>query len=400
MTKSISKTKLFLLLTIVFFATPLPRHMGFWEFLFGLEPAFVGLYPWTIRSKSHWKYSFEDLYKVPNKLDGQHAIVTGANSGIGYEISLALARLGAIVTMACRNPQKCEQAALQIRNDDLVVQNQKQNNVHTMMVDVSSLQSVRTFCELYRKRTKNAPLDMLFFNAAIKYPVETSESKRTENGLILSENGIEQVFATNVVGHHLMYRLLHPSIYHKERTTPVRIVLTSSAVSYLNEFPYKVATDLETLNGVTDPHDPNLYHQAKLAQVLWAKELTSRRWKDANIFGDNPNRVVYVNSANPGAVATKIWHEHANLNTAWSLFNTIHQTLMWTPEEAALTPLYLGTAVEELQQNNILGQYFHPQATRMDDHILFQDGDNKLQTQRLQDKMFDFLDELVRDFVN
>jgi len=398
MIKSVSKTKLFLLFTIVFFATNLPRHLGVWEFLFGLEPAFVGLYPWTIRSKNHWKYSFEDLYEVPNKLNGQHAIVTGANSGIGYEISLALARLGATVTMACRNPQKCEQAALQIRNDDLVVQNQKQNNVHTMMVDVSSLQSVRTFCELYRKRTKNAPLDMLFFNAAIKYSVDSGEPKRTANGLILSENGIEQVFATNVVGHHLMYKLLSPSIYHKERTTPARIVQTSSAVSYLNEFPYKVATDLETLNGVTDPQDPNLYHQAKLAQILWAKELSYRGNSYPSPFKD-PNSVVYVNSANPGAVATKIWHEHANLNTAWSLFNTIHQTLMWTPEEAALTLLYLGTVVEDVQQNDIRGQYFHPQATRMDDHVLFQDGDNAQQTKELQENMWDFLDELVRDFV-
>lgn len=247
---------------------------------------------------------------------------------------------------------------------------------------------------------------MLFMNAAIKYAEPISEKHVTNNGLVLSQDGIEQVFATNVVGHHLMYKLLQPVIAHSKRTTPARIIQTSSAVSYLDEFSYKVATDLETLNGVTDPKDPNLYHQAKLAQVLWAKELSARleitnakqRGTNSTTDAAAPNAIVYANSANPGAVATKIWYEHADLNAAWAMFNAVHQKLMWTPEDAALTLLYLGTAVEELQQKDIRGQYFHPQATPMDDHELFED-DNARRTKDLQENLWGFLDELVRDFV-
>lgn len=142
MTKRISAKQQLLLLAIFFFATPLPRRLGVWEFLFGLAPAFVGLYPWTISSKSKWKYSHDQLYATPGKLEGQAAIVTGANAGIGYEISLTLARLGATVTMACRNPSRCQEAADRIRNDKLVQEQQHRQHgegggdvVKTMTVD-------------------------------------------------------------------------------------------------------------------------------------------------------------------------------------------------------------------------------------------------------------------------
>ena len=168
--------------------------------------------------------------------------------------------------------------------------------------------------------------------------------------------------------------------------------------------------------------DPNLYHQSKLAQVLWTKELTSRLDSANNNNNDADDDhadeiIIYANSANPGAVATKIWTDDTTTTTTtpavgssttghsysllfWSLFNTVLQYFMWTPEEAALTLLYLGTSTRDLQQNNIRGKYFHPQSTLMkEDHKLFAEDDNERDTKLLQENLWKFLDELVADFV-
>ena len=139
----------------------------------------------------------------------------------------------------------------------------------------------------------------------------------------------------------------------------------------------------------------NLHVECKLAQVLWAKELTVR---------DNNNNDLFVNTANPGAVATKIWrdgtwNDQGAVGKFWSAFTSFHQSwFMWTPAEGALTPLYLGTAFEELREKDLKGQYFHPQSRQMEDHVLFPEN-NAERTKELQSKLWDFLDELVADFV-
>jgi NAD(P)-dependent dehydrogenase (short-subunit alcohol dehydrogenase family) len=397
--------------------------------------------PCAIADEKDWGFTFQELYEgvagvhyyaeekdsnddaaaknYRNRLWGQTALVTGANSGTGYEISLALARLGVSVTMACRNPTKCQAAAQKIEQDELVVERGKKDRgyttssimIATMTVDTSSLKSVRNFCNEFLERTDDGdgapmPLDMLFLNAGIGAPSPTADGEGGYS-LHLSEDGIENLFATNVVGHHLMYKLLEPSIRRSDdlRAVPPRIVLTSSCRSYDTRYPYKVATDLETLNGVPAV-DPSLYEQSKLAQILWAKELTAKL-DDAENNNDtkednmDPNSIVYVNAAHPGVVATNIWDK-----VQWEIYpygkiaefviNSI-KSLMWTSEEGALTLIYLGTAVKQLQQDNIRGQYFHPQSKLIENHKFAMDNDK--QTKVLQEKLWKFLDELVADFV-
>lgn len=360
--------------------------------------------------EDQWGFTFEDLYgdggasdeisakEYRNRLLGQTALVTGANSGVGYETSLALARLGVKVTMACRNPSKCEAAAKTIREDEGV---DTGTDVVTMTVDTSSLKSVQKFCQDFLSQTDDGegaplPLDMLFLNAGIGFI-----NKRDGKPLELTEDGIEKTFATNVVGHHLMYRLLEPSIRRSDelRTTPARIVHTSSAASYEQLHPYKVPTDLETLNG--DPPLGNMgpYSQSKLAQILWSKELTDQLDAEAidnNSSDINPNSIVYANAAHPGAVATNIWYSKEFEKIPNTIIKYIEKS-MWTSEEGALTLLYLGTAVEDLQNKKIRGQYFHPQAIWMKDHRNAKDDDPE--TKILQKKLWKFLDELVTEFL-
>eukprot|EP00531_Pseudo-nitzschia_arenysensis_P002359 CAMPEP_0116154572 /NCGR_PEP_ID=MMETSP0329-20121206/21853_1 /TAXON_ID=697910 /ORGANISM="Pseudo-nitzschia arenysensis, Strain B593" /LENGTH=306 /DNA_ID=CAMNT_0003651563 /DNA_START=20 /DNA_END=940 /DNA_ORIENTATION=+ len=306
--------------------------------------------------------------------------------------------------MACRNPSRCEAAAKRIHEDEVVAQrrDQDQDLARPAVVTMTDLQSVKKFCDEFLAKTDDGkgnplPLDMLFLNAGIGF------TSLTEDGsLNLSEDGIEMTFATNVVGHHLMYKVLEPSIRRSDelRKTPARIVQTSSSMSYINMYRYHVATDLETLNGVR-AQDSSLYPQSKLAQILWVKALTDQL--DGESEDGNPNSVVYVNAGHPGAVATNIWHTHEDetmslIALSAKFLARLHQSFFWTPEEGALTLLYLGTAVEKLQEGNIRGQYFHPQTTMMDDHKLFR-KDNTKQTEILQEKLWKFLDELVADFL-
>lgn len=406
--------------------TSIPRKLGMYKYLLSLDDGLVGLLPCGLISEEYWDYTLGEFYgdgtgsdeasikEYRNRLWGQTALVTGANSGTGYEVSLGLARMGVSVTMTCRNPKKCEAAAAKIREDEIVLKRGKEDRglddpgsaVVTMTVDTSSLKSVKSFCEEFLKagtsddgegNTSIVPLDMLFLNAGIGYAPPTDE------GLLkLSEDGIENMFATNVVGHHLMYKLLEPMILGSAttaRTTPPRIVQTSSGASYGTKFPFLVATDLETLNAI-QPLDHSLYAQSKLAQILWTKELTYLLDTEGNSSAEDPNSIVYANAGHPGAVSTNIWTTIDFTKTGGALIKGLIDFLfdhMFTPEEGALTLLYLGTAVDELQKDKSRGQYYHPQAMLMKDHKFAKDNDKE--SKELQEKLWKFLDELVADFV-
>jgi len=406
-----SKMKVLLPVAIAVFWTPIPTRLGFWKFvLHGMDPGLVGLLPCTVPSKDEWGFTFEDLYDERRSLEGQTALVTGANSGTGYEIALALARLGATVTLACRTPSKCDAAVGRIRNDpaflerngDGVVAEDGEGHpprVTSMTVDTSSLGSVKSFCELFLEKNEGVPLDMLFLNAGIGAIGTLPDGTNR-----LSVDGIELTFATNVVGHHLMYKLLAPIIVGGGKTppprkAPARIVLTSSSASYGD---YLVPPDLKTLN--SDPIvDMSHYGMSKLAQIWWARELTSQLDDETAAAAaaadvDDPNSIVYVNAGHPGAAATNIWEAILNPTThiGRSLLS-FAKSLMWTSEEGALTLLYLGVAVDDLAEKGVRGKYFHPQTRPITEHrnVYADEGETNVR----QKAMWKFLDELVGEHV-
>lgn len=346
--------------------SPIPRNLGLYRWIASRIPHLVGLTP-AFLIDGEWGYTFEELYS--SDLTGQNAIVTGANSGVGYETSLALARLGASVTLACRNPSKCTAAARTIQSDDAF-----KGKVYTMTLDTSSLASVKKFSQQYLDEHKDEPLDLLYLNAGIG-----SAGVNDDGSAPLSEDGIEMVFATNHVGHHLLWKLLHPLI---EKSKMSRIVLTSSAASY-DTFDYKVATDLETLNSV-DVRNLRVYGQSKLAQILWAKKLTRELGTSSTTF---------VNAVHPGAVDTGIWQKNPMIPSFLQDFITyLRKNVMWTAAEGALTMLYVGVATKRLKKENVRGKYFHPQSQEMVNPLSL-DVD-------LQDAVWKFSDELVKDFMS
>jgi retinol dehydrogenase-14 len=361
----------------VFCFSSIPTKLGFYRELanYVAYPAMIGYIP-AFNYGVPWKYTFEELYK--SDLTGQKAIVTGANSGIGYEISLALARQGAKVTMACRNPTKCGNAAERIRADGSV-----KGEVKTMTIDTSSLSSVKAFAETYLKASQeDKSLDMLFLNAGVVFPFANLKC------IPKSEDGIEQVFATNYVGHHLLYRLLEPML---KLSKVARVVQTSSTSSFMT-YSYKVATDIETLNGCSESYASLLsvvnksYDQSKLAQIVWAKALMKRL---------GPDSTIYANAFHPGLVNTAAFDkEIENLRTPQTIRPIVEwfrSEVVWTPAEGSLTGLFLGVAVDRLVKDDIRGRYFHPQAQEVTNPMA--------EDERLQDDLWKFSDELVKDFL-
>ena len=149
-------------------------------------------------------------------IDGKVVIVTGANSGIGYEAVRALAHKGATVMMACRNTQKGAAAAQVIKNE------KPKGVVKVMQLDLADLSSVKQFVHAFR--AEHTQLDLLINNAgvmAIPY-------KKTVDGF-------EMQFGTNHLGHFALTGLLIDLLVS---TPNSRVVTVSSFVHNSGEINF------------------------------------------------------------------------------------------------------------------------------------------------------------------
>jgi NAD(P)-dependent dehydrogenase (short-subunit alcohol dehydrogenase family) len=181
---------------------------------------------------------------IPN-LTGRLAIVTGANSGIGYETTKALAEKGATVVMACRNRQKADAAAAQIRETGPL------GAVQVMSLDLADLDSVRTFAAAFRAEYDR--LDLLINNAGIMVPPYGKTAQ-----------GFEMQFGVNHLGHFALTALLLNPLLH---TPQSRVVTVSSGAHRFGRINFD---DLNSEQG----YSPNAaYGQSKLANLLFTYEL-------------------------------------------------------------------------------------------------------------------------------
>lgn len=175
------------------------------------------------------------------RLDGRHAIVTGANSGIGRATTAALAALGARVTMVCRDRGRAETARDEIARAT--------NGAARLTIERCDLARLDDVAALAARLAD--PIDIVIHNAGV-LPAQH----------IVTGDGIELTWATHVVGPHLLMRLLRPRC-----TAATRIVLVSSGGMYLATLPAP--------GWVPAPYDGvRAYAATKRAQVvlagLWA----------------------------------------------------------------------------------------------------------------------------------
>jgi NAD(P)-dependent dehydrogenase (short-subunit alcohol dehydrogenase family) len=193
-------------------------------------------------SKHNW--SAEQL---PDQ-QGRLAIVTGANSGIGFETARVLAEKRATVIMACRNLDKANPKADEIRAAHPGC------SIEVMKLDLSNLDSVREFANSFK--AKHTRLDLLINNAGIMVPPYGKTAQ-----------GFETQFGVNHLGHFALTGALLDVIVD---TPGSRIVTVSSVAHYMGRIDF---SDLNWDNGYKAQA---AYGQSKLANLLFTYELQRR----------------------------------------------------------------------------------------------------------------------------
>ncbi|HEY2179518.1 MAG TPA: oxidoreductase [Caulobacteraceae bacterium] len=205
-------------------------------------------------------------------LTGQHAVVTGAASGIGVETARALAEAGAAVTLAVRNREAGEAAAADINRTA------RGAKASVGPLDLSSLASVRAFAEEWGR----APLNILINNAGVM-----------ACPLAYTADDLEMQIGTNHFGHYLLAALLAPALqnaaHHGGRKARV-VALTSighrrSAVDFGDPHYRRRAYDKW-----------EAYGQSKSANALFAVGFNAR-FKDKGVA---------ANSVMPGGIMTPL----------------------------------------------------------------------------------------------
>ena len=252
-------------------------------------------------------------------MNGKTVVVTGANSGVGLATAVELARQGATVVMACRSPERGEQALGQ------ALERSGSTKLELMLCDLGSLDSIRAFASAFQAR--HPRLDVLINNAGV-----VSLKRQT------TRDGFELQLGTNHLGHFLLTLLLLEPL----RAAPQgRVVNLSSDAHRVGAIRWE------------DPHFTHgysvwrTYAQSKLANLLFTRELANR------LRGTS----VTVNAVHPGAVATQL-----GVDRGTGFGKTVMRLLkpfFLTPEQGADTSVYLATSDAV---TGVSGEYFYRRA--------------------------------------
>ncbi|KAJ1311269.1 hypothetical protein OPQ81_009767 [Rhizoctonia solani] len=266
-------------------------------------------------------------------LRGKQAIVTGANSGIGFEIAKSLARMGAHVILACRNKNKAEKA---IKDIEQAVQGAR---VEVEILDCASLESVRLFVKRWSTRNSTS-VDILVNNAG-----------RVLNTRVTTIDGYEDTYQANHLSHML---LAHSLLQLGYFSSNARIVNVSSIAFFssppfdshntdgndiINQYEEGAALPWETMVA--------LYSRSKACQAIWSMTLqrklqSTQEWKDITVQACHPGTVkspMLSRSDGPGGSS----------GAALNAFKSFVNTFGISNEQGAVVPVWLAVAREPTQ---------------------------------------------------
>ncbi len=222
------------------------------------------------------------IWKIDNMpdLQGKVVIVTGGNSGLGFESVKAFVRKGAKVILACRSMEKGEQARLKILKEVPAAK------IETAELDLTDLESVRQFAKAFQKN--HSRLDVLLNNAGIM----TTPYFQTKDGF-------EGQIGTNHLGHFALTGLLLGLI----RKTPKSRVVNVSSVAHQAG---KLNFDNLLFENGTGYSPMKAYGDSKLANLLFTYELQ-------RFFEKNHINSISV-AAHPGVSQTDLFR---HLDKKW-----------------------------------------------------------------------------------
>lgn len=250
--------------------------------------------------------------EVPD-LSGKTAVVTGANSGIGYEAARVLAARGARVVLACRSVARAGEAR------DAIAAERPDAAVEVLPLDLASLESVRRFARDFASR--HPVLDLLCNNAgvmAIPY-------RKTADGF-------EMQIGTNHLGHFALTAALLPQLL---AAPAARVVNVSSTFHKMGRI------DFDDLHGERRYRKWGAYSQSKLANLLFTYELQRRL--------ERAGAPAISVACHPGYAATNL--QTASARIAGSALQEAvmrlgNRLLAQSAEMGALPTLYAATAPE------------------------------------------------------
>jgi NAD(P)-dependent dehydrogenase (short-subunit alcohol dehydrogenase family) len=247
---------------------------------------------------------------------GRIAVITGANTGLGYETARALAEHGAHVVLAVRNLDKGKDAAARITAAS------PSAGVALQELDLTSLDSIRAAAR--QLRSDHDRIDLLINNAGVMYTPKST-----------TKDGFELQFGTNHLGHFALTGLL------LDRLLPV----AGSRIVTVSSIGHRIRADIhfDDLQWEHSYNRVSAYGQAKLANLLFTYELQRRL---------APHGTTIAAAAHPGGSNTELMR---NLPPLVARVSAVIEPLFQDPAMGALPSLRAAT-----DPAVVGGQYFGP----------------------------------------
>ncbi|EAS04940.1 oxidoreductase, short chain dehydrogenase/reductase family protein (macronuclear) [Tetrahymena thermophila SB210] len=237
-------------------------------------------------------------------LTNEVIIVTGGNSGIGFETCKDLVKNGARVILATRNEQRGQRAVDELNKI-------RPNSTEFMKLDLGDLTSVRLFANEFK--SKYNKLNCLINNAGI-----AAISKR-----ILTKDGFESQIGTNHFGHFLLTHLLFDVL----KSTPQFRVINVSSRSHI-----RFCINLDDINFERTPYYRFVaYSASKIANILFTQQL-QKNIQDKNLNGKTV-------SLHPGAVKTEIGSHFSYYKLVYPFILPFALLFLKSPKAGAQTTL-------------------------------------------------------------
>ncbi|XP_054621178.1 retinol dehydrogenase 12, like isoform X1 [Dunckerocampus dactyliophorus] len=257
---------------------------------------------------------FRPAWTSTERLEGKTVLITGANTGIGKQTAVDLARRGAKIIMACRDMEKAQAAAKEVKESS------GNDNIVCMKLDLADSKSIREFAQAINQG--ESKLNILINNAGV---MVCPYGKTAD--------GFELQIGINHMGHFLLTYLLLDLI---KRSAPARIINVSSMIHSWGSI------NLEDINSEKSYDKQKAYAQSKLANVLFTRSLAQR------LQGTG----VTAYSLHPGVVQTDLWR---HLSGPQRFLMKFASPFTKSSAQGAQTTIYC--AVEPALENESGGYY-------------------------------------------
>lgn len=271
----------------------------------------IGFFSQTLPPKPTWTAA-----DVPDQA-GKIAIITGGSGGIGKETARVLLAKGAKVYIAARSEEKAQKAI------DELKQETGKDSVLFLKLDLADLVSIKASAEEFIRM--ESELHTLYNNAGVMIPPVD----------MVTEQGFDMQFGTNVLGHFYLTKLLLPLLTATAKNSPsrtVRVINVSSA-GHLMPAPEgirwtSISPGNDSLKVRKKLGAARLYGQSKLGNILFSNEL-ARRYGGEGIVSI---------SLHPGTIKSDL------TRYTGSFLRRIIQLIQYSISYGAISSLYAGTA--------------------------------------------------------